>query len=148
MLPRSDGPIGMIGILIIAHGTLGESLIHCASHVLNKRPPRLRQLGVTAQDDPLLLLPQARALVKELDTGSGVLILSDMYGGSPSNIAAKLLSPGRVEGVAGVNLPMLIRALTYREKPLAALLTKAISGGCEGVLRIPPLALHNAATGS
>ena len=138
----------MIGILIIAHGTLGESLIHCASHVINKRPLRLKQLGVTAQDDPLLLLPQARALVKELDDGSGVLILSDMYGGSPSNIAAKLLIPGRIEGVAGVNLPMLIRALTYREKPLATLVTKAVSGGCEGVLRIPPLSLHNAATGS
>jgi PTS system ascorbate-specific IIA component len=138
----------MVGILIIAHGTLGESLIHCASHVINKRPPRLKQLGVTAQDDPLLLLPQARALVKELDDGSGVLILSDMYGGSPSNIAAKLLIPGRIEGVAGVNLPMLIRALTYREKPLSTLITKAVSGGCEGVLRIPPLALHNAATGS
>jgi PTS system ascorbate-specific IIA component len=116
--------------------------------VLNKRPPRLRQLGVTAQDDPLLLLPHARGLVKELDAGSGVLILSDMYGGSPSNIAAKLLIPGRVEGVAGVNLPMLIRALTYREHPLQTLLTKAVSGGCEGVIRIPPFALHNAATGS
>ena len=138
----------MVGILIIAHGTLGESLIHCASHVLNKRPPGLRQLGVTAQDDPLLLLPQARTLVKELDAGSGVLILSDMYGGSPSNIAAKLLIPGRVEGVAGVNLPMLIRALTYRDRSLATLLTKAVSGGCEGVMRIPPLSLHNAATGS
>jgi PTS system ascorbate-specific IIA component len=138
----------MIGILIIAHGTLGESLIHCASHVLNKRPARLKQLGVTAQDDPLLLLPQARALVKELDAGSGVLILSDMYGGSPSNIAGKVLIPGRVEGVAGVNLPMLIRALTYRDKPLATLLMKAVSGGCEGVMRIPPLSLHNAATGS
>ena len=138
----------MVGILIIAHGTLGESLIHCASHVINKRPPRLKQLGVTAQDDPLLLLPQARALVKELDDGTGVLILSDMYGGSPSNIAAKLLIPGRIEGVAGVNLPMLIRALTYREKSLATLVTKAVSGGCEGVLRIPPLSLHNAATGS
>jgi PTS system mannose-specific IIA component len=138
----------MVGILIIAHGTLGESLIHCASHVLNKRPARLKQLGVTAQDDPLLLLPQARSLVKELDDGSGVLILSDMYGGSPSNIAAKLLLPGRVEGIAGVNLPMLIRALTYREKPLSTLVIKAVSGGCEGVLRIPPLTLHNAATGS
>jgi mannose PTS system EIIA component len=138
----------MIGILIIAHGTLGESLIHCASHVLNKRPSRLRQLGITAQDDPLLLLPQARALVKELDTGSGVMILSDMYGGSPSNIAQKLLVPGKVEGVAGVNLPMLIRVLTYRDKPLATVLTKAVSGGCEGVMRIPPLSLHNAATGS
>jgi PTS system ascorbate-specific IIA component len=71
-----------------------------------------------------------------------------MYGGSPANIGAKLVIPGRVEGVAGVNLPMLIRALTYREKPLAILVTKAVSGGCEGVLRIPPLALHNAATGS
>jgi len=138
----------MIGILIIAHGTLGESLIHCASHVLNKRPPRLRQLGVTAQDDPLLLLPQARALLKDLDSGSGVLILSDMYGGSPSNITQKLLIPGKVEGIAGVNLPMLIRVLTYRDKSLATLLTKAVSGGCEGVMRIPPLSLHNAATGS
>jgi mannose PTS system EIIA component len=138
----------VIGILIIAHGTLGESLVHCAAHVLNRRPPRLRQLGVTAQDDPLLLLPQARAIVKELDDGSGVLIMADMYGGSPSNIAAKLLVPGRVEGVAGVNLPMLIRALTYRERPLSTLLTKAVSGGCEGVMRIPPLSLHNAATGT
>ena len=138
----------MVGILILTHGTLGESLIHCASHVLNKRPPRLKQLGVTAQDDPLLLLPQARALVKELDGGSGVIILSDMYGGSPSNIAAKLLVPGRVEGVAGVNLPMLIRALTYRDKALSTVMTKAVSGGCEGVMRIPPFALHNAATGS
>jgi mannose PTS system EIIA component len=138
----------MIGILVIAHGTLGESLIHCAAHVLNRRPPRLKQLGVTAQDDPLLLLPQARALVKELDDGSGVLILSDMYGGSPSNIATKLVVPGRVEGVAGVNLPMLIRVLTYRERPLATVLTKAVSGGCDGVLRIPPLTLHNAAAGN
>jgi PTS system ascorbate-specific IIA component len=138
----------MIGILIIAHGTLGESLVHSASHVLNKRPPRLKQLGVTAQDDPLLLLPQARALIKELDDGNGVLILSDMFGGSPSNIAAKLLVPGRVEGVAGVNLPMLVRALTYRDKSLQTIITKAVSGGCEGVVRIPSLAVHNVATGS
>jgi PTS system mannose-specific IIA component len=138
----------MIGILIITHGTLGESLIHCASHVLNKRPPRLKQLGVTAQDNPLLLLPQARALVKELNDGDGVLILSDIYGGSPSNMAAKLLIPGKVEGVSGVSLPMLIRALTYRDKSLQTIVTKAVSGGCEGVVRIPVLALHNAATGS
>src|SRR4051812_27159699 len=98
----------MIGILLITHGTLGESLIQCASHVLNRVPPRLKPLSIAAQDDPLGLLPQARALVKELEHGDGVLILSDMYGGSPANIAAKLLVPGRIEGVAGVNLPMLI----------------------------------------
>ena len=140
----------MIGILVITHGTLGESLIHCASHVLNKRPPRLKQFGFTAQDDPLLLLPQARALVKELDDGNGVLILTDMYGGSPSNIAAKLLVPGRVEAVAGVNLPMLIRALTYRDRSLQVIVTKAMSGGCDGVVRVPPplAAVQNAATGT
>lgn len=140
----------MIGILLITHGMLGESLVHCASHVLNRRPHRLRQLSVTAQDDPLLLLPQARALVKELNAGHGVLILTDMYGGSPSNIAAKLVVPGKVEAVAGVNLPMLIRALTYRDRSLQTIVTKAVSGGCEGVVRVPPplATVHNAATGS
>jgi PTS system ascorbate-specific IIA component len=138
----------MIGILLITHGTLGESLIHCASHVLNKRPPRLKQLGVTAQDDPVMLLPQARTLVKELDTGEGVLILTDIYGGTPSNMASKLLIPGKVEAVAGVSLPMLIRVLTYRDRDLPTIVTKAISGGCEGVLRVPLFKLHNAATGS
>lgn len=140
----------MIGILIISHGTLGESLIHCASHMLNKRPARLRQLGVTAQDDPVLLVPQARKMIKELDEGKGVLVLTDMYGGSPSNIAAKLVIPGRIEAVAGVNLPMLIRALTYRDRTLSVMMTKAISGGCEGVLRVPPTftTVQNAAAGS
>ncbi len=103
---------------------------------------------MTAQDDPLLLLPQARSLLKDLDDGSGVLILTDMYGGTPANIAAKLLIPGRIEGIAGINLPMLIRTLTYRDRPLSTLVVKAVSGGCEGVLRIAPLTLHNAATGS
>ena len=137
----------MIGILLLTHGTLGESLIHTAIHVLNKRPARLRQLGMTAQDDPLLLLPQARALLKELDQ-DGALILTDMYGGSPSNVAAKLIVPGRVEALAGVSLPMLIRALTYREKSLNVMITKAISGGCEGVMRVPLFTLHHAATGN
>jgi len=138
----------MIGILLITHGTLGESLIHCASHVVNKRPPLLKQLSITAQDDPFSLLPQARALVKELDQGEGVLILSDMYGGSPANIAAKLIVPGRIEAVAGVNLPMLIRVLNYRDRPLAMIVTKAVSGGCEGVVRMSMPMLRNAATGS
>ncbi len=116
--------------------------------MLNKRPTRLKQLSITAQDDPFNLLPQARALVKELDSGDGVLILTDMYGGSPANIGAKLIVPGRIEGVAGVNLPMLIRVLTYRDKPLQTIITKAVSGGCDGVVRMPGLIVNNAATGS
>ena len=124
----------MIGILIVAHGTLGESLIHCASHVMGGRPLQLRQLGVGVHDDPIALLPQAREMVRELDQGAGVLVLPDFYGATPCNLASKLLDPGRVEGVSGVNLPMLVRAIAYRNEPLEVLLEKAISGGVGGVV--------------
>lgn len=123
----------MIGILIVSHGAFGEALIHCASHVLGKRPLHVQQLGVTIHDEPDAILPQAQELLKTLDDGSGVLIFTDILGATPSNIAARLLVPGRVEGVAGVNLPMLIRALTYREQPLAEVALKATSGGRDGV---------------
>ena len=138
----------MIGILIISHGTLGESLIHCASHVLNKRPTRVKQLSVTAQDDPALLLPQARTLIRELNGSEGVLVLTDMYGGTPCNIASKLVIPGKIEAVAGISLPMLIRVLNYRDRDLQTIVTKAISGGCEGVMRVPMFKLRDVATGS
>jgi PTS system ascorbate-specific IIA component len=126
----------MIGILIVSHGAFGESLIHSASHVLGRRPVYLRQLGVAVHDDPESLLPVAEDLIRYLDQGHGVMVLTDMYGATPSNIAAKLLKPGKVEGIAGVNLPMLIRALTYREEPLGVALEKALSGATEGVMRM------------
>jgi len=127
----------MIGILIIAHGTLGDSLIHCASHVLGSRPPLLKQLGVSVHDDPVELLPNARELVRELSQeGGGVLILSDIYGATPCNIVSRLLEPGRVEGIAGVNLPMLVRAISYRNENLETLVEKAITGGAGGILHI------------
>ena len=137
----------MVGILIVAHGAFGEALIHCASHVLGKRPLRVRQVGITVHDDPDAILPQAQDLVRQLDDGDGVLVLTDMLGATPSNIAARLAAPGRVEVVAGVNLPMLVRALTYRAQPLAVVVGKAISGGREGVLHLGELQAH-AATGS
>jgi len=126
----------MVGILIVAHGSLGDSLIHSCSHVLGKCPSRLAELSVAVHDDPDALLPRARELLRQVDEGDGVLVLTDMLGGTPSNIATKLLAQGRIEGIAGVSLPMLIRALTYRDEPLATVTEKAISGGCEGVVRI------------
>ncbi len=126
----------MVGILIVAHGAFGEALIHCASHVLGKRPPRVLQLGVTVHDDPEAILPQAEEMVKQLDQGQGVLVFSDILGATPCNIATRLLVPGRIEGVSGINLPMLIRALTYREEPLATVVAKAISGGLAGVVHL------------
>ena len=126
----------MVGILIISHGALGEALIHAASHVLGKRPLRVRQVGVTVHDDPEAILPHARELVRQLDDGAGVLVLTDIYGASPGNIAMKLLERGRVEGVSGISLPMLVRALTYRDQPLAVVVEKALSGGHEGVVHM------------
>ena len=126
----------MIGIFLVTHGTLGEALIQCACHVLNKRPPQIVQLGLSAQDDPLDILPQARQMLGWADSGYGVLVMTDIFGATPGNVAAKLIEPGRVEAVAGVNLPMVLRVLTYRERDMDTLLKRAVSGGCEGVLHI------------
>ena len=126
----------MIGILLITHGTFGESLIQNVCHVLNKRPPSIGQLGIAAQDDPQEILPVAQRLLEELDDGEGVLVMTDILGATPSNIALKLLEPGRIEGVAGVSLPMLLRALTYRKNDLETLVHKAISGGRDGVINM------------
>jgi len=127
----------MIGILLITHGSFGESLIQNVCHVLNKRPPLIAQLGVAAQDDPLDMLPLARMLMKEVDGGEGVLLMTDVFGATPANLALKLLEPGHVEGVSGVNLPMLLRALTYREKGMETMLQKAVSGARDGVVKLP-----------
>jgi mannose PTS system EIIA component len=137
----------MIGILIVAHDTLGESLAGAVSHVLGHRPQQFATLQVKATDDPLVLLPKARELVASLDTGDGVLIFSDIFGATPSNLSAKLLASGRVEAIAGVNLPMLVRAFTYRDKGMETMIKKAISGGCDGVLHVDIDPIY-AATGS
>ena len=126
----------MIGILIISHGDLGNSLINCANHVMGKRPEHLVHLGITIQDDPDVIILNALELLKQLDCGDGVLIFSDICGATPCNIATELVNPGRVECLSGVNLSMLIRALTYRDKSLESLVEKALSGGKEGVMRI------------
>ena len=126
----------MIGILLITHGTLGESLVQDVCHILNKRPPLFGQLGVSAQDDPLDILPLAQTLLNTFDEGDGVLILTDILGATPANLALKLLEPGRVECVAGLSLPMLLRALTYRKNGMETLIKKAISGGHDGVINM------------
>jgi PTS system mannose-specific IIA component len=126
----------MIGVLIIAHGTLGDSLVQAVTHVLGARPAQFEVFDVAASDDPAALLPGARAAMQALDSGEGVLVFSDLYGATPCNLAIKLAQPGHVEVISGVNLPMLVRAFTYRTKGLDMLVRKAISGGCEGVLHV------------
>jgi PTS system ascorbate-specific IIA component len=126
----------MIGILIISHGNLGDSLIHCANHVLGDRSPHLTGLSITIRDDPDAAADKARELIKQLDQGDGILILCDICGATPCNVASRLINPGKVECLAGVNLPMLVRALTYRTESLTVVAEKALAGGRDGVIRL------------
>lgn len=126
----------LIGLFLVTHASLGESLLQCACHVLNHRPPQIAQIGISPQDSPHSALPLMREMLQWVDSGEGVLVLTDIWGATPSNIAMKLLELGKIEGVAGVNLPMLLRALTYRERDMETLLSRAVSGGCDGVMRM------------
>jgi PTS system mannose-specific IIA component len=132
----------MIGVVVIAHESLGDALIRCVTHVLGSRPAKFESLTVGSHDDAWNLLPQARKLIASLDDGEGVLILSDIYGATPCNLACKLIVPGRVEVVTGVSLPMVVRAFTYRDKGLSTMISKAVSGGRDGVLHVEPSPLH------
>ncbi|MSQ59231.1 MAG: PTS fructose transporter subunit IIA [Betaproteobacteria bacterium] len=132
----------MVGILIVAHGALGKSLIDCASHVFGVRPAKLEQLEIRPDQDPQDLLGSANVLLSELDEGDGVLVLSDLLGATPCNIVCMLLKAGSVEGISGVNLSMLIRAITYRREPLPVLVQKTMAGGLDGIQH---LATNNAA---
>ena len=78
----------MIGIFLVTHGTLGEALIQCACHVLNKRPQQIVQLGVSGQDDPLDVFPLAQDMMKLVDTGECVLLLTHIFAASPSTSQA------------------------------------------------------------
>jgi len=126
----------LVGILLITHNGLGESLIDCVRHVMGSVPAHVKALSVLAQDDPVLKEEEARALIAELDEGQGVLLLSDVYGATPCNIARRLCEPGRIEGVAGVNLPMLLRVACYCNKPLDEQVQRALDGGKECIVPI------------
>lgn len=128
----------MIGILVVAHGDLGESLIDCATYVLGRRPERLLSLDLSDGGDPEGLLAQARGRIAMLDEGDGVLILADVYGATPCNTVCRLVEPGRVEAVAGASVPMLLKAITYRREALNTLADRVVQGAHEGTFHIHP----------
>jgi PTS system ascorbate-specific IIA component len=126
----------MVGLLLITHGALGEDLLRAAAHTLGRPIERAESIAVSDSDTPEMLLGRARAALGRLDDGAGVLLLSDMFGATPANVAAKLLANGRVEGISGASLPMVVRALAHRNEPLAAVVAKARSGASEGVVHM------------
>ncbi|HLS84813.1 MAG TPA: PTS fructose transporter subunit IIA [Burkholderiales bacterium] len=129
----------MVGVLIVTHGSIGRALLESARHIVNDSPALVATLGVSRDDDPDDLVLRARRLVKQLDAGDGVLVLTDIFGATPGNVIARLLEDGRVEGVSGLSLPMLIRVLTNRAsgpQALRAAVERALKGGAEGVVHM------------
>ena len=126
----------MIGLLLVSHGAFGESLIKNVSHILGATPPMLMQLGVVPENKPNEIRDRAKEMLALLDQGNGVLVLADILGATPANVVASLLDPGRIEAVAGLNLPMLLRALTYRQIPMEMLLEKVVNGTRESIVRM------------
>lgn len=140
----------MTGIVVIAHAPLASALGRCAQHIYSCEPDAARRevrlLDVEPGADVAQVVAQARALVREVDTGNGVLVLTDAFGATPGNVASQLVVPGRVNVVAGVNLPMLLRAVCYRGGALAELTEKALAGGQQGMLQIAAAPPQNQAS--
>jgi PTS system mannose-specific IIA component len=128
----------MISLIILAQQDLGRGLLNAIEHVLGNRPPLLDIQPIDYHQSQDALAQALAARVQKIDQGDGVLILADIYGSSHTNAACRVLVPGRVELVSGVNLPMLVRVLNYRNLTMDELLRKALTGGAEGIVRATP----------
>jgi PTS system mannose-specific IIA component len=126
----------VIGVLIVTHGNIGESMLSSAGQILGGVPPLVATLGVSRNDDPDEVTLRAGELLEGLDQGDGVLILTDIFGATPGNTISHLLDDGRIEGVSGISLPMLLRVLTGRNGSLPAAVKRALTGGAEGLVHM------------
>jgi len=124
----------MIGLLILAEKKLGGGLIAAVEHTLGSHPPQLASIDLDYQATPEQMEMLIRQDVQRADQGDGALILADVYGATHTNVACRLIARGRIELVAGVNLPMLLRVLNYRHLQMDDLIDKALSGGCGGIV--------------
>ncbi len=116
----------MIGIVVVSHGKLARELVRAAEHVVGEQPA-FRSISIEAEDDIDDRRDQIRETVKACDSGKGVIILTDMFGGTPSNLALTNLVPGKVDVIGGVNLPMLIHLAQIRSE---LTLTEAVEATC------------------
>jgi len=122
---------------------LGTALLHCTRHIFGRLPSQLAALDVIPDEDPDVAVKAARELLKRINDGSGVLVLTDLWGATPSRVASRLAESDRVAVLAGVNLPMLVKGLTDRRRPqpLPDLVGRLLMGGRESVIQVLPPAL-------
>ncbi len=126
----------MNGIVIIAHAPLASALRQCVAHVFPDRVAGVQALDVQPQASPAQSLAQAQQLADHF-SGAPLLLLTDVLGATPSNVARQLLAGREARLLAGANLPMLLRAVTYQHEPLDELVERALQGGTQGVQQVP-----------
>lgn len=138
----------MNAILLIAHAPLGNALRQCALHVFPDCGPHVMAIDVQPNLSPDETLGSARIAMEQLSRVpqvKGVLVLTDIFGATPSNVAQKLVDGIGSRLITGVNLPMLLRAVSYRHEPLDTLVSRAVIGGTQGVMQVAITAPQNQA---
>lgn len=136
----------MNAILIIGHAPLAHALRQCALHVFPDCAPLLSAIDVQPNLSPEETLATARIAMAQLTQQpqvKGVLVLTDIFGATPSNVAQKLVDGATSRLITGVNLPMLLRSVSYRHEPLDALVARAVVGGTQGVMQVAITAPQN-----
>lgn len=119
----------MIGLVLVTHGRLAEEFVAAMQHVVGPQE-QIRAVCIEADDDIEQRRDEIVRAVREVDSGEGVVILTDMFGGTPSNLAISTMDRPRVEVIAGVNLPMLIKLASVRDgEPLAEAVRAAQEAG-------------------
>ena len=134
----------MNGILIIAHAPLASALRQCVLHVFPDNPAGVVALDVQPNMPPEETLAQARIMFERLNT-SHVLVLVDVFGATPCNVALELVDGVNSKLITGINLPMLLRTVCYRNESLDALVARAVAGGTQGVMQVAITAPQNQA---
>ena len=134
----------MNGILIIAHAPLASALRQCVLHVFPDNSAGLAALDVQPNTPPEETLAQARIMLRQLGTANA-LVLVDVFGATPCNVAQKLIDGVHSKLITGINLPMLLRSVTYRHEPLDALVARALAGATQGVMQVAITAPQNQA---
>jgi PTS system ascorbate-specific IIA component len=132
----------MNGILIIAHAPLASALRDCALHVFPDCSAEVQAVDVPPDEAPEDTLVRAQQAMHRLSAET-VLLVSDVFGATPCNVAQKLNDGVRTRLVAGANLPMLLRSVCYRHESLEALATRAQAGGTQGIMPVGSTAPQN-----
>jgi PTS system ascorbate-specific IIA component len=130
------GTKNMVGILILTHAPLAQAFIIAASHVFRRMPEYLEAIDVVADQNPDEVKRLVRQALTRLDNGSGVLVITDVMGGTPSNCTLPSCIDSHVQVIAGISLPMLLRALTYRNDTLEVVTEMALAGGQGGAVKL------------